>query len=113
LSLTRVICHADAENLPSVRKAAAMPLGVARFGPKLMDPISRLKLGIRTDAFDLPMTRSERGRAMLAALPRDRVLTETDGPFVQSGGRAMAPADVPVVVSGLGLGISRRGCRSD
>jgi TatD DNase family protein len=49
----------------------------------------------------LPMTRSERGRAMLAALPRDRVLTETDGPFVQSGGRAMAPADVPLVVSGL------------
>lgn len=49
----------------------------------------------------LPMTRSERGRAMLAALPRDRVLTETDGPFVRSGGRPMAPGDVPQVVTGL------------
>jgi 5,10-methylene-tetrahydrofolate dehydrogenase/methenyl tetrahydrofolate cyclohydrolase len=58
--MTRVICHADTENLPSVRKAAdvhvvlygkgAMPLGVARIGSMLMDPISRLKLGIRTDA---------------------------------------------------------------
>ena len=39
---------------------------------------------------------------MLASLPRDRVLTETDGPFVQSGGpRAMAPAGIYLVVSGL------------
>jgi Queuosine biosynthesis protein QueC len=60
--MTKVVCHADAENLPSVRKAAdvhvvlygrgTMPLGVARIGSMLMDPISRLKLGIRADAFD-------------------------------------------------------------
>jgi TatD DNase family protein len=49
----------------------------------------------------LPMTRSERGRSMLAALPRDRVLTETDGPFVENGGRPMRPNDIPITVSGL------------
>ncbi|WP_082528961.1 MULTISPECIES: Qat anti-phage system TatD family nuclease QatD [unclassified Bradyrhizobium] len=49
----------------------------------------------------LPMTRSERGRAILAALPRDRVLTESDGPFVQIGSRPFTPSDIPLVVSGL------------
>lgn len=49
----------------------------------------------------LPMTRSERGRSILAALPRDRVLTETDGPFVENGGRPMTPNDIPITVLGL------------
>lgn len=49
----------------------------------------------------LPMTRSARGRSILATLPRDRVLTETDGPFVENDGRSMAPADVPLTISGL------------
>lgn len=42
----------------------------------------------------LPMSRSDRGRALLAKLPRDRVLTETDGPFAQENGRALMPSDV-------------------
>lgn len=48
-----------------------------------------------------PMTKSERGRAILAALPPDRILTETDGPFVENGGRAMAPNDIPLTLSAL------------
>jgi len=40
-----------------------------------------------------PMSRSDRGRALLANLPRDRVLTETDGPFAQENGRALDPSD--------------------
>jgi hypothetical protein len=60
--MTRVICYADTEELPGVRRAAdvhvilygkgAAPAGVARIGSMLMDPISRLKVGIRTEAFD-------------------------------------------------------------
>lgn len=60
--MTKVICHADAENIPTTRRHSdvhvvlygkgAMPSGVARIGSMLLDPISRLKLGIRTDAFD-------------------------------------------------------------
>lgn len=34
------------------------------------------------------------GREIVAALPRDRVLTETDGPYIQAGtGQAMNPGD--------------------
>ncbi|MEA2238193.1 MAG: TatD DNase family protein [Thermoanaerobaculia bacterium] len=47
------------------------------------------------------MTRSDRGRAILAALPRERVLTESDGPFVDMQGVPARPADVKIVVSYL------------
>jgi TatD DNase family protein len=49
----------------------------------------------------LPMTKSERGRTILANLPRDRVLTETDGPFVQNDGKAMGPADIGTTIAAL------------
>lgn len=45
------------------------------------------------------MLASEKGRAMAAVIPRDRVLTESDGPFAQTSGRPinpweMAPAEM-------------------
>lgn len=40
------------------------------------------------------MTRSDRGRALVADLPMDRILTETDGPFTHIAGRPSEPADV-------------------
>jgi len=40
------------------------------------------------------MLRSERGRALAARMPRDRVLTESDGPFAQIDGRAVMPWQV-------------------
>lgn len=43
------------------------------------------------------MLRSERGRAIIARLPPDRVLTETDGPYVSVAGRSIAPGDVAEV----------------
>jgi TatD DNase family protein len=52
------------------------------------------------------MARSEKGRALIADVPRERVLTETDGPFVTVGPSASAtaavPADVQRVVMELG-----------
>lgn len=39
------------------------------------------------------MLRSDRGRALVAALPLDRLLTETDGPFTQIAGRPAEPTD--------------------
>lgn len=42
------------------------------------------------------MSRSDRGRALLAELPLDRLLTETDGPFTRVDGRPSEPADVGV-----------------
>ncbi|MFC5394235.1 Qat anti-phage system TatD family nuclease QatD [Bosea vestrisii] len=40
------------------------------------------------------MMRSDRGRALVAELPMDRLLTETDGPFTQVDGRPTVPTDV-------------------
>ncbi|MAS94283.1 MAG: hydrolase TatD [Verrucomicrobiales bacterium] len=41
-----------------------------------------------------PMLRSARGRRLLKVLPFDRVITETDGPFVAVKGKSMVPAEV-------------------
>ncbi len=43
------------------------------------------------------MVRSARGRAIIASLPHDRVLTETDGPYVTVRGRPALPTDVAEV----------------
>jgi len=40
------------------------------------------------------MARSDKGRAIVAGLPTDRILTETDGPFTAVEGRPSEPADV-------------------
>jgi TatD DNase family protein len=47
------------------------------------------------------MTRSDRGRALVTELPIDRLLTETDGPFTQIGGRPSEPADVRTTVAAI------------
>lgn len=39
---------------------------------------------------------------MVQAIPLDRLLTETDGPFTRVGERPTLPADVAVVVEALG-----------
>jgi TatD DNase family protein len=48
------------------------------------------------------MTRSDRGRALVANLPMDRLLTETDGPFTQIDDRPTRPADVETTIQALG-----------
>jgi TatD DNase family protein len=48
------------------------------------------------------MTRSAKGRDVISRVPRDRILTESDGPFVQMGSRAIEPADVRAVEETLG-----------
>jgi TatD DNase family protein len=47
------------------------------------------------------MVRSKRFLSMLTTLPRDRILLETDGPFVQVGRRDAIPSDVGLVVTAL------------
>jgi TatD DNase family protein len=48
------------------------------------------------------MLRTEKGRATIAALPRDRVLTESDGPFAKTGTRSVEPSDMSRLVGELG-----------
>ncbi len=47
------------------------------------------------------MLRNERHRAMVASLPLDRLLTETDGPFVKIDGRIVRPSDVVMTIDEL------------
>ena len=47
------------------------------------------------------MLRNERGRALAAQMPRERVLTETDGPFAQTQGQPLVPWDVEDAVAAL------------
>ena len=47
------------------------------------------------------MTKSMNGKRLIEAMPRDRVLTETDGPFVQISGRPAVPQDTAEVLPHL------------
>lgn len=47
------------------------------------------------------MARSERAMALVAEVPRERVLTETDGPFVEVGPTPAEPGDVAHAIVGL------------
>lgn len=47
------------------------------------------------------MLRSQKHRSLISKLPRDRLLTETDGPFVSAGDRVARPADVAGTVAAL------------
>jgi len=47
------------------------------------------------------MLKGERGRALAARMPPERVLTESDGPFAQINGTAVLPWQVDLAVDGL------------
>jgi len=50
---------------------------------------------------NVEMARTERGCALLTALPSNRLLTETDGPFTQVSGRPAEPANAIAAVEAL------------
>lgn len=47
------------------------------------------------------MLRSKRGKDLVMRMPRERVLTESDGPFAQLKGRSIFPWEVDVAVDAL------------
>jgi TatD DNase family protein len=47
------------------------------------------------------MIRTDEGRELIAALPAERVLTETDGPYTKAGRRISRPSDVERVLRAL------------
>lgn len=49
------------------------------------------------------MARSDRARTVIAEMPLDRLLTETDGPFTQVSDRPAEPRDVRLAISTLAL----------
>ena len=50
---------------------------------------------------NIEMTRSERGRTLVANMPTDRILTETDGPFTHIDGRPTEPTDSKATVDAI------------
>lgn len=47
------------------------------------------------------MLRTDKGKALVADLPLDRLLTETDGPFTRAGDRPAEPDDVGAAVGAI------------
>jgi Tat protein secretion system quality control protein TatD with DNase activity len=47
------------------------------------------------------MLRSEKGRALIVRMPRERVLTETDGPFIRDGDHPATPPTVRTTIGSL------------
>lgn len=45
------------------------------------------------------MLRTEKGKVLIANLPHDRTLTESDGPFAKARGHQAAPADMAALVT--------------
>jgi TatD DNase family protein len=60
------------------------------------------------------MVRSVKGRAAIAQIPRERILTESDGPFINIGSRTVEPSDVQTVEEALGVmwGVSTMSARN-
>jgi TatD DNase family protein len=48
------------------------------------------------------MLNNARHASVVAAIPFDKLLTETDGPFTKTGDQPAKPADVGLVVEALG-----------
>ncbi len=46
---------------------------------------------------------SKSGKAIVARIPPERMLTETDGPFSKANSRSTVPSDVEVVEKYLGI----------
>ncbi|GAB7087316.1 Qat anti-phage system TatD family nuclease QatD [Marinifilum fragile] len=47
------------------------------------------------------MVKSKSGQKLIAEIPLDRILTETDSPYTQIGSRTTEPSDVKIVISYL------------
>jgi TatD DNase family protein len=47
------------------------------------------------------MLRTQKGRALMEAMPRDRILTETDGPFARVQGRSALPWEADLALDAL------------
>lgn len=47
------------------------------------------------------MVKTQKGRSLLSLVPRERILTETDGPYIKIGTRSARPSDVMIVLSGI------------
>jgi TatD DNase family protein len=94
-SVTKVLDHLEAW-LPSDRGAAVLHW----FTGSAAEARRATELGCYF-SINAQMLQSPRHQRLVASLPRDRLLTETDGPFVSFEGRPARPRDVCATVHEL------------
>lgn len=94
-SAPRVLSHLEAL-LPQQRARVILHW----FTGSTLDAKKAVRLGCYF-SINSAMLASARGRALVELLPKDRLLTETDGPFVKGKNGPIRPSDVPGTVSGL------------
>jgi TatD DNase family protein len=113
--LTEIIraCDAAGDKVVTVHSRRAADDVVDAFGPAFRGTyilhwysgsVRALRRALANGAYvsvNPAMVQSERSMAAVADVPRERVLTETDGPFVQVGGGSAEPRHVTVAVKGL------------
>jgi len=92
--------RAESAVLDLVEQMPVGPVVFHWFGGSLSHLERLLSLG-HYCSINPAMLRSTRGRAIVERVPRDRVLTETDGPFVQVRGCPATPLDVGAVERSL------------
>lgn len=93
---------AESRVLEMLDKAGSGPVVFHWFSGSLKQLDRALAAGHRFSV-NPPMLRSRRGRDLVMALPRDRVLTETDAPYARVGSRTAQPWDVALVVRELAV----------
>lgn len=117
LVFTRVldICRSVGGRVLSLhsRRAASAVLDEIKNRPSVGTPILHWFSGSKSEfdrANDLgcwfsvgsAMLQGQKGRELVSRMPRDRVLTESDGPFVQIDGRSIWPWETNKAIAELG-----------
>jgi TatD DNase family protein len=91
--------RAEAETIDLLIDAGATAILHWYSGP--LGPLERALAGGLYFSVNGAMLRSRSGQRIVTALPRERVVTETDAPYTKMGSRPAEPRDVPQVVAGL------------
>jgi TatD DNase family protein len=87
-----------AENAVIERLQAANATGILHWYPGPVQLIDRALSAGLDFSINPAMLRSQNGRRIIAAIPRERTLTETDGPYTRIQSRIAEPKDIPWVV---------------
>lgn len=67
-------------------------------GPKALKAVIEKK---HFFSINTAMVTTQKGKSLLSLVPHDRILTETDGPYVKIGSRPAKPCDVKSVLCGI------------
>lgn len=107
------LCHTAGDKILTIHSRRAEREVVRMLGPDFAGrailhwysgPLSVAEQAVENGLYfsiNSAMTRSKRFKELLAIIPPNLVMTETDGPFVQVGSRNAQPGEVSTVVQAL------------